>query len=764
MIRKTEALDYHRRGRPGKIEVVPTKPCVTQRDLSLAYTPGVAVPCLEIQSDPSAAYHYTSRGNLVAVISNGTAVLGLGNIGALASKPVMEGKGVLFKRFADVDVFDIEIDSLDPEEIIRTVELLAPTFGGINLEDIKAPECFQIETELSRRLDIPVFHDDQHGTAIISGAALLNAVELAGKRIGDIRVVFSGAGAAGIACANYYISLGVRPENLLMCDSRGVLTTERLGQMNPFKDKLARDTDRRTLADALVGADLFVGLSGPNILDREMVRSMAPQPILFAMANPTPEISYEEAKAARDDVIIATGRSDYPNQVNNVLGFPFIFRGALDARATTINEEMKLAATRALADLAREDVPDAVLKAYGLSRLHFGRDYLIPKPFDRRVLLDVATAVAGAAMASGVARRTLDLDEYREELERRFGKSSEVMRMMINQAKTEPKRVVLAEGENDKILRAAQILVDEGIARPILLGNQDKIARLIEDLDLRIGDVQVVDPRTASERANYIDKLFELRRRKGMTAADAGNLMDQPMWFGSMMVRCGDADALIGGIDQHFPDALRPVLKAIGAEGARAHWLYLVFANNRIYFFADPTVNIDPTAEELAEIAISSADEALRFHVEPRIAMLSFANFGSARHPLTDKVRRATEIVKARRPDLKIDGEMQAETAMNPELMAKIFPFSDLKGEANVLIFPDLGSANVAYQLVQRLSGSESVGPILTGTRKPVHVLQHGCDAEDVVRLATIAVVDAQDAEKDAPPDEEPAAVLGGGA
>ena len=762
MIRKTEALEYHRRGRPGKLEVVPSKPCVTQRDLSLAYTPGVALPCLEIERDPGEAYRYTGRGNLVAVVSNGTAVLGLGDIGPLASKPVMEGKGVLFKRFADVDVFDIEIDSRDPEEIIRTVELLAPTVGGVNLEDIKAPECFHIESELARRLDIPVFHDDQHGTAIISGAALLNALELVDKRIEEIRVVFSGAGAAGIACADYYVSLGVRPENLLLCDSRGVLTKRREAELNPFKKRFVRDTDRVTLADALVDADVFVGLSGPNVLGPDEVRSMAPRPILFAMANPTPEIGYEEAVAARPDVVMATGRSDYPNQVNNVLGFPFIFRGALDVRATAINEEMKLAATRALAELARQDVPDSVLKAYGLDRLRFGAEYLIPKPFDRRVLLDVASAVARAAMETGVAQRELDLDEYRDALERRFGKSSEVMRLMINQAKTAPKRVVLADGENPKVLRAAQTLVDESIAEPILLGDRDRILALLAELELHVPGARVVDPRTSELRTGYVDRLYRSRRRKGLTEADTEKLLDQPMWFGSLMVAAGDADALVGGIDQHFPEALRPVLKAIGAQGERAHGLFLIFANNRLYFFADPTVNIDPTAEELAEIAISSADEARRFHVEPRIAMLSFGNFGSVRHPATEKVRRATEIVKARRPDLQIDGEMQAKTAMDPALVRDVFPFCELTGEANVLIFPDLASANVAYQLVQHLGGGEAVGPILTGMRRPVHVLQHGCDSEDVVRLATIAVVDAQDAQRNTLPEPDPAPALTG--
>ena len=745
-IRKSEALEYHQRQPPGKVAVTPTKPCLTQRDLSLAYTPGVAVPCLEIEQRPEDAYKYTSKGNLVAVVSNGTAVLGLGDIGAAASKPVMEGKGVLFKRFADVDVFDIEINSHDPEEIIRTVKLLEPTFGGINLEDIKAPECFQIEDTLERDLSIPVFHDDQHGTAIISGAALLNALELVDKKIDEVRVVFNGAGAAGIACARYYVTLGVKPENLILCDSQGVLYRGRDHGMNSFKEELTVDTTARTLADALEGADVFVGLSIANCVSGEMVRSMAERPIVFAMANPDPEITYEEAKAARADVIMATGRSDYPNQVNNVLGFPFIFRGALDVRATAINDEMKLAATRALATLAREDVPDAVMKAYGLERLHFGPEYLIPKPFDSRVLIWEAAAVAKAATDSGVAQRTVDLEAYREELERRLGRTQHVMRILINRAKREPKRVVLTEATNERVLRAAQVIQDEGFAQLILLGNETRILELIAHNELHLDDITVIDPSTSPQREAYAQEYFRLRQRKGATYDSALRAVADHAAWGAMMVHFGEADALIAGINQSFPETLRPPLRIIGKRAgvSRVSSLFMMIAQDKVYFFADPTVNIDPTAEELCDIAISAADEARRFHLEPRVAMLSFSNFGSASHPVVAKVRRATELVRQRRPDLMVDGEMQADVAVTPDLIEELFPFSQLKERANVLVFPDLQSANVSFKLLQRLGGVDAIGPILLGMAKPVHVLQRGCEAKDIVHMAAIAVVDAQ--------------------
>ena len=745
MIRDKEVLEYHSTGRKGKIEVRPTKPCLSQRDLSLAYTPGVAVPCLKIQKNPVEIYNYTAKGNLVGVVSNGTAVLGLGNIGAAASKPVMEGKGVLFKRFADIDVFDIEVNTEDPALLIQTIELLEPTFGGINLEDIRAPECFYVERELKRRLSIPVFHDDQHGTAIISGAGLLNALELTSRDIEKARVVVNGAGASGIACALYYLSLGVRRENLILCDSLGVVYKGRSERMTQEKEALASDTSARTLEEALVGADVFVGLSVANILKPEMIKKMTDQPIIFALANPDPEITYEDAMMARPDAIVATGRSDYPNQVNNVLGFPFIFRGALDVSATTINEEMKLAATRALADLAREDVPDSVMKAYGLERLQFGREYLIPKPFDPRVLIWESAAVAEAAMKSGVARIELDLEEYREQLERRLGKSREVMRIMMNQAKKRPCKVVFPEGENDKVLRASQVITDEGFARPILLGNEDRIRQLMQNYELDQERVVIIDPERSEKMPGYVEELYQLRQRKGVTRAEARRILQSRTAFGAMMVRTGDADALVAGVTQHYPDTIRPALQIIQKRDdcLRVAGLYLLLLKDKPYFLADTTVNIDPGPEELADIALLAAEVAQRFHVEPRIAMLSFSNFGSVRHPFVEKVRIATELVRKRAPNLMVDGEMQADTAVVPELREEHFPFSLLKGEANVLVFPDLQSANVAYKLLQHLGEAEAIGPILTGMRKPVHVLQHGAEVKDIVNMAAIAAVDA---------------------
>jgi malate dehydrogenase (oxaloacetate-decarboxylating)(NADP+) len=746
MILRKEALEYHSRRPRGKVEVVPSKPCVTQRDLALAYTPGVAEPCRRIQENPADAYEYTSKGNLVAVISNGTAVLGLGNIGALAGKPVMEGKGVLFKRFADIDVFDIEVATEDPEEFIRVVKLLEPTFGGINLEDIKAPECFHIEDTLRRELGIPVFHDDQHGTAIISGAALLNALEVVGKRIEDVRVVFNGAGASGIACANYYVSLGVRRENLILCDTKGVVWHGRQDGMNPFKEKLASDTPARTLADALVDADVFVGLSVADCVTGDMLRRMADRPIVFAMANPDPEITYEEAMKARKDVIIATGRSDYPNQVNNVLGFPFIFRGALDVRASTINEEMKLAATRALATLTKEDVPESVTNAYGLKRLRFGPDYLIPKPFDHRVLLWEASAVAEAAMKTGVARAPVDLDEYRDQLESRLGKSREVLRIVINQAKRQPRKVVFPEGTHEKVLRATQIVLDEGIARPVLLGDKRAVEAMARELEVDLRGAEIVDPATAPQIDEYVRQLFELRQRKGVTLQEARQMLKNPTAYGAMMVRRGDADALVAGVSQHYPDTLRPALSIIEMrEGvSRVSGMFLIILKDRLYFLADTTVNIEPTAEQLAEIAVLGAEVARRFHVTPRVAMISFSNFGSVRHPLVDKVKEAVAIVRRRAPHLEIDGEMQADTAVTPQLVEENFPFCRIKEGANVLIFPDLQSANAAYKLLQRLGGAEAIGPILMGMRKSVHVLQHGMTVRDIVNMTAIAAVDAQ--------------------
>ncbi len=747
-IRPEDALAYHASSPAGKIAVVPTKPCRTQRDLSLAYTPGVAVPCLEIEKDPSLAYKYTAKGNLVAVVTNGTAVLGLGNIGAAAGKPVMEGKAVLFKRFADIDVFDIELATEDPKEIIRTCQLLEPTFGGINLEDIKAPECFLIEEELRRTMRIPVFHDDQHGTAIISGAALLNALELAGKRIDQVRVVFNGAGASGISCAEHYVKLGVRHENILMCDTSGVIYKGRTKGMNPYKERFAQQTETRTLADALTGADVFFGLSAGNIVSAEMVKGMAPDPVIFALANPDPEIPYDVAVQARPDAIVATGRSDYPNQVNNVLGFPFIFRGALDVRATTINDAMKLAATRALAALAKQDVPDSVRRAYDVERMEFGRDYIIPKPFDPRILIWEASAVAQAAIETGVAQQPIDIEEYREQLERRLGKAHEFMRVMVHKAQTHPKRVVFPEGEEDKILRACQILIDEKIAQPILLGDEKKIRDKIAELHLHLGGARIIDPEKSEWRERFTDENFVLRQRKGLTRNESAERVLHRTVFGALMVRLGHADALIDGLTKHYPEALRPALHIIGMrEGQRtaAGCYAMITHRGDIYLLADATVNIEPSSEDLAEIAILTADMARRFDVEPRVAMLSFSNFGSTRHPLAEKVQRATEIVKRREPGLMVDGEMQANTAVTPEIIEQTYPFSTLRGGANVLIFPNLESGNIAYKLLARLGGAELIGPIIMGLAKPMHVLQRGAEVNDIVNMASIAVVDAQE-------------------
>jgi malate dehydrogenase (oxaloacetate-decarboxylating)(NADP+) len=746
-IRDIEALDYHSSEPAGKVSVVPTKPCRTQRDLSLAYTPGVAVPCLEIARDPALVYSYTAKGNLVAVVSNGTAVLGLGNIGPAAGKPVMEGKGVLFKRFADIDVFDIELASEDPKEIIRCCQMMEPTFGGINLEDIKSPECFEIEEELKRTLKIPVFHDDQHGTAIISGAALVNALSLAGKKLSEVRIVFSGAGASAISCANHYVRLGAQLENILMCDTKGVIHEGRSAGMNKYKVKFARQTEARTLSEAMQDADVFIGLSSADCVTPEMLLRMAPRPVVFALANPYPEIAYDLAKATRADIILATGRSDYPNQVNNVLGFPFIFRGALDVRATAINDEMKLAATHALAELARMDVPDSVRRAYGVEAMEFGPDYFIPKPFDSRVLTFVAPAVAKAAMETGVAQHNVDLDVYREQLERRLGKSQEIMRMIIHKAQRNPRRVVFPEGGEDKILRAAQILIDEAIATPVLIGAEDRILARAEALRLHIaGHVEIVDPATSPRLGAYIDEYIRIRQRKGVTHTEAPQMLMNPTRFGAMMVRTGDADALIAGITQHYPDTIRPALEVITKQpGIKkvAGMYMLITPKGRVHFLADTTVNIDPTAEDLAEIAILSADTVASFDVEPRVAMLSFSTFGSSRHPLAQKVARATELVRQRRPDLMIEGEIMADAALVPEMLAD-YPFCRLEGWANVLIAPSLEAGNVAYKLLLHMGGCEAIGPILMGFSRPVHVLQRGAEVNDIVHMAALAVVEAQ--------------------
>ena len=742
-----DAREYHREEPPGKIEISTTKPTNTQRDLSLAYSPGVAAPCRDIDADPTRAYEYTAKGNLVGVVSNGSAVLGLGDIGAQASKPVMEGKGVLFKRFADIDVFDIELDLDDPDEIIDTVRAMEPTFGGINLEDIKAPECFEIESRLREQVDIPVFHDDQHGTAIISGAALLNAADVVDKDLSDLRVVFSGAGASAIASARFYTSLGVKRENITMCDSSGVIGTDR-EDLNEFKSEFASDTDDDTLADALEGADVFVGLSVGGIVSQEMVASMAENPVVFAMANPDPEITYEDAKAARDDtVIMATGRSDYPNQVNNVLGFPFIFRGALDVRATEINEKMKRAAAEALADLARQDVPDAVVKAYGDQPLQFGPDYVIPKPLDPRVLFTVAPAVAEAAMDSGCARTEVDLDEYEERLEARLGKSREMMRVVLNKAKSDPKRVALAEGGDEKIIRAAYQMQEQGIANPVLVGNAKKIERTASELGLDF-DPEIVDPRSG-DWDHYADRLYELRQREGVTKNEAHELVrGDSNYFASVMVEQGDADAMLTGLTHHYPSALRPPLSIIGTapEAEYAAGVYLLTFKNRIIFAADTTVNLDPDADVLAEITKHTAELARRFNVEPTAAMLSYSNFGSVDNEGTRKIRNAVSTLHGdSEVDFPVDGEMQADTAVVEDILEGTYEFSQLDEPANVLVFPNLEAGNIGYKLLQRLGGAEAIGPMLVGMDKPVHVLQRGDEVKDIVNLAGVAVVDAQE-------------------
>ncbi|EJN59301.1 NADP-dependent malic enzyme [Halogranum rubrum] len=752
-----DAREYHREDPPGKLEISTTKPTNTQRDLSLAYSPGVAAPCLDIADDPEQAYNYTAKGNLVGVVSNGSAVLGLGDIGAQASKPVMEGKGVLFKRFADIDVFDIELDEADPEEIIKSVRMMEPTFGGINLEDIKAPECFEIESRLREEMDIPVFHDDQHGTAIISGAALVNAADVSGKDLDELDIVFSGAGASAIATARFYVSLGAKKENITMCDSSGIITKKRADEVNEFKQQFARDVPEGDLADAMEDADVFVGLSIGGIVSQKMVQSMAADPIIFAMANPDPEITYQDAKDARDDtVIMATGRSDYPNQVNNVLGFPFIFRGALDARATEINEEMKVAAARALADLARQDVPDAVVKAYGDNPLQFSPDYIIPKPLDPRVLFEVAPAVAQAAMDSGAARKELNIPQYTERLEARLGKSREMMRVVLNKAKSNPKRVALAEGSDEKMIRAAYQLAEQGIADPILIGNPKRILRTAEELGLDF-DPTIANPRDG-EWDHYADRLHELRQRKGLTRNEAEDLIRRDTnYFASVMVEMDDADAMLTGLTHHYPSALRPPLQVVGtAEDANyAAGVYMLTFKNRVIFCADTTVNLDPDGEVLSEITKHTANLARSFNVEPRAAMLSYSNFGSVDNEGTRKPRDAVKLLHDDpEVDFPVDGEMQADTAVVEDILEGTYDFAELEEPANVLIFPNLEAGNIGYKLLQRLGGAEAIGPMLVGMDKPVHVLQRGDEVKDIVNLAGVAVVDAQNEDEDDDEDE----------
>jgi malate dehydrogenase (oxaloacetate-decarboxylating)(NADP+) len=745
-MKREDALEYHASPRPGKIAVVPTKRLTNQRDLSLAYSPGVAEPCLEIKRNPDDAYRYTSKGNLVAVVTNGTAVLGLGNIGALAGKPVMEGKGNLFKQFADLDVFDLEVGSENPDDVIRFCQLLEPTVGGINLEDIRAPDCFYIEETLRKTMNIPVFHDDQHGTAIISGAALVNALEIVGKPIDAVRVVFSGAGAAAIATATHYERLGVRHENIIMCDRAGVIYAGRPNDMDPYKARFTNDTTARTIAEALVDADVFVGLSVAGAVTADMIARMAHEPIIFALANPIPEILPDEVRSVRTDAIVATGRSDYPNQVNNVLGFPFIFRGAMDARAREVNEEMKMAATRALAALAKEEVPESVTALYGLRSVKFGRDYLIPFPFDPRVLLWVAPAVAWAAVASGVAKEFIDVEEYRNGLEARLGRARGLIRGIINRAVHDPKRIVFPEGEERKILRAARIIVDDGIGHPILLGNRDVIERNAAAAVISLEDIVIEDPATSPQRDRYAEFLWQRRQRKGMSFGEALRRLYNGNYFGSVMVACGDADALVSGMTMQYPETIRPALEVVGAHprAGLVSGMYMLVFDRHVVFCADTTVNIDPTDEQLAQIAYAAARIVRTFGIEPRVAMLSFSNFGSVRHPDAEKVSRAVQLVRQRDPNLVIDGEMQADSALDERILGESYPFSALKEPANVLIFPNLSAGNIAYKLLNKLGGATAIGPILIGMRHPVHVLEHGADVQEIVNMAAVAVIDAQ--------------------
>jgi malate dehydrogenase (oxaloacetate-decarboxylating)(NADP+) len=743
---RKDALEYHRLGgKPGKISVQPTKPLESQRDLALAYSPGVAEPVLEIDKDPAAAFEYTSRGNLVGVVSNGSAILGLGNRGALASKPVMEGKGVLFKKFADIDVFDIEVDSQDPDEIIQVVRAISPTFGGINLEDIKAPECFYIEETLQGMLDIPVFHDDQHGTAIITAAGLMNALELVKKDIAGIKLVISGAGAAGLSCARMALLLGVPPKNLFLSDVHGVVYEGRTEGMHAYLEPFARNTTARTLAEIIEDADVFYGLSVGGVLKPEMVKKMARDPIIFAMANPTPEIDYELACQARPDAIVATGRSDFPNQVNNVLGFPFIFRGALDVRARAINDEMKLAAAYSLAALAKEDIPDSVLRAYGLESLKFGREYIIPKPLDPRVLLWEAPAVAEAAMRTGVARLQIDVEEYRQELALRQGKSQQIRHHILNQARSvsSRKRVVFAEGEESKIIRAAAQVKAEGIGAPILLGNPDRINAKITELGLPV-NLTVIDPEKFDRLPEYAEAYHSLRQRKGVSIKEAlKRLRLDRNIFGNMLVKMGDADAFVSGLTYDYPEVIRPALQIhhTAEDAGRVTGVYIMIVEDKVYLFSDATVIIDPTAEDLVEIACLAANFAERLGLTPRVALLSFSNFGSTPHPQSFKVQRAVEMIQAKRPDLMVDGEMQADTAVVPEIIEQRYPFSQVR-DANVLIFPSLEAANIAYKLLDRLGKAQKIGPILLGMGAPVHVLQTGDDVRDIVNMAAVAVMD----------------------
>jgi malate dehydrogenase (oxaloacetate-decarboxylating)(NADP+) len=749
-IEQQDALDYHSQGRPGKIKVVPTKNTKTQRDLSLAYSPGVAEPCLAIKNNPEDVYKYTAKGNLVAVISNGTAVLGLGDIGPEAGKPVMEGKGVLFKIFADIDVFDIELNTKDVEDFIKVVKALEPTFGGINLEDIKAPECFEIEKRLKAEMNIPVMHDDQHGTAIISAAALLNALEIVGKKIEEVKIVVNGAGAAAIACAKLYIELGASKANMLMLDSKGVLNTTRTG-LDEMKLEFVADSSLNTLEDAMKGADVFIGLSKAGVLSGDMVKSMADKPIVFAMANPDPEITWEDAIEARPDVIMATGRSDYPNQVNNVLGFPFIFRGALDVRSTSINEAMKLAAVRALAALTKAPVPDMVMMAYGEKNMSFGPNYIIPKPLDPRLLTTVAPAVAKAAMESGVARQPItDWEKYDNELSARLGLDNYIVRVLNNKARKDPRKVVFAEADNVKVLKAAQIVKEEGIAHPILLGDEKRILELLKENNIDLKDVAIIDPRSEemAEKRNYFGEMFfEKRQRRGFNLYEAKKIMRERNYFGCMMVETGEADALISGLTRNYPDTIRPALEIIGMEEGvkKVAGMYVVLRPQGPLFLADTTVNFNPTSEELADITLLTAKAVRHFNIEPRIAMLSYSNFGSSNTPEARLVRDAYEIVKKKDATLIVDGELQASMAFNKEILKDSYPNSPLiDGDVNTLIFPNLSAGNIAYNLLMEVGGFEVIGPVLLGLKKPVHILQLGSSVRQICSMVAMAVMDAQ--------------------
>jgi malate dehydrogenase (oxaloacetate-decarboxylating)(NADP+) len=758
--RKQDALDYHSQGRPGKIQVIPTKPYSSQRDLTLAYSPGVAEPCLKIADNKDDVYKYTAKGNLVAVISNGTAVLGLGDIGAEAGKPVMEGKGLLFKIFADIDVFDLELDTKNVDEFVNIVKALEPTFGGVNLEDIKAPECFEIERRLKEEMNIPVMHDDQHGTAIISAAALLNACELQKKKMDKIKIVVNGAGAAAISCSRLYVALGAKKENIVMCDRSGVIRADR-EKIDPIKAEFVTKRDLHTLEEAMKDSDVFIGLSSADCVSVDMLKSMAKNPIVMAMANPNPEIAYDLAISSRKDIIMATGRSDYPNQVNNVLGFPYIFRGALDVRATAINEEMKIAAVRAIAELAKKPVPEAVNMAYNAKNIKFGKDYIIPKPMDFRLMTNVSMAVAKAAIESGVARKTIsDWDAYAEELRKRLGTDDAIMRAITNKAKSDPKRVVFAEADNYKILKAAQIVKDDNIAIPILLGNKEKIQQIIEESALELDGVQIIDPALEPARTQkYAKFLYEKRQRRGVTSVnEAEKMMRDRNYFGSSMVEFGEADAMISGLTKNYATTIKPALQIIGTEPgvSRVAGMYMMMTEKGPVFFGDTTVNVDPTAEELVDLTLLLEKSVRKFNITPRIAMLSYSNFGSNEGVIPEKTRKAVKILHEKHPDIIVDGEMQGNFAINNAMLKDTFPFSRLAdAPANTLVFPNLESGNIAYKLLQELGGAEAVGPILLGLKKPVHIVQLGSSVREIVNMVTIAVLDVQAKEEEAEPKKK---------